>query len=344
MKRVLLFRFIGAMCAMCSVVAGAAVAPPLRLVHQYSLPPTVTGHFDHFAADPSGRRLFITAVDSHLFLVFNLSTGRLIKSLPMAIPRGVVYRKALNRIFVSDGSGTLRIFDSRNYAQLNSRPLEIDADPIIYDPGTQRIFVVNGGAKARHNYSYITAFNSVTGRQVGNIRLDGNDIEDMAVDSHGGRLFANVQALDEVDVIDVRTLKLKDIWHLAHAKLNMGAAFDARDHRLFVACRKGGLLVLDSDTGRELQRLAIGKVTDYVAFDPGTRRIFVSGGGGHGWVDVFQEEDANHYRLLQSLRTETGAATSLLVTSLGEYVVMVPSSKHRPAQVWVYDMGQDGHR
>lgn len=316
--------------------AWAAPAAPLVLVHRYDLPASITGHFDHFELDPAGKRLFGTAVDSHFLLVFDFATGHVIKLIPMQIPRGVVYRADLKRLYVTDGTGWLRIYDSRNYKLLKSLEMEIDADPVAYDPATGRIFAVNGGEKAGHPYSHVTVFDSVAERQIGNIKLAGNDLEDFGIGRHGSRLFVNDEALNQIDVIDTRTLQPTAVWKLTLAKENYGAALDERSHRLFVACRRGGLLVLDSDTGKQLQTLPIGGDTDYIAFDPESRRIYVSGGGGHGWVDVYREEDANHYRLLGKVTTEPGAATSHLVASLGEYIVMTPSADRRPAQVWIY--------
>ncbi len=316
--------------------AGAAPSAPLVLLHRYDLPASVTGHFDHFEVDPAGKRLFGTAVDSHFLVVFDFATGKVIKLIPVRIPRGVVYRAVLGRLFVSVGSGALRIYDSRTYGLLKSLEVEIDADPIAYDRATGRIFVVNGGEKARHSYSHVTVFDSVSERQIANIKLAGDDLEDFGIEPHGSRLFVNDEALNQIDVIDMRALKLTTEWKLTLGRENYGAAIDQRTHRLFVACRQGGLLVLDSDTGKQLQALPIGGDTDYIAFDPASRRIYLSGGSGHGWVDVYQEEDATHYRLLGQLTTEPGAATSHLVASLGEYIVMTPSAPHRTAQVWVY--------
>ncbi len=314
-----------------------AVPPaPLVLVHRYDLPALITGHFDHFEVDPAGKRLFGTAVDSHHLVVFNFATGKVLKLIPMEIPRGVAYRADLSRLYVTDGAGWLRIYDSRTYKLLKSLKLEVDADPIVYDPATGRIFAVNGGEKAGHTYSHVTVFDSVDEHQVGNIELAGNDFEDFGIEGHGSRLFANDEALNQIDVIDMRTLKPVAVWKLTLAEQNFGAAIDEHAHRLFVACRKGGLLVLDSDTGKELQTLPIGGDTDYVAFDPASRRIYLSGGSGHGWVDVYKEEDANHYRLLGEVTTEPHAATSYLAASLGEYIVMTPSRPDAPAQVWVY--------
>lgn len=326
----------GGLCGVLAAGSGAAHSPPLRLLHRYGLPAQVQGHFDHFAVDPASMRLFGTAVDSHLLVVFNFATGKIIRLIHVATPRGVIYRARLKRLYVTDGSGSLRIFDARTYALRKVLPVATDADPIAYNAATGRIFVVNGGEKAHHDYSDITVFDSVSERQVGNITVPGSDIEDFGIESHGARLFANVEALNQVDVINTHTLKLMAVWPLTRAKVNYGAAVDLRDHRLFVACRQGGLLVLDSDTGRQLQTLPIGGDTDYIAFDPRSRRIYVSGGGAHGWVDVYQVEDANHYHLLGEVTTEPGAATSQLVATLGEYIVMTPSGAHRPAQVWVY--------
>ena len=320
------------------VPLGAWAAPPapLVLVHRYDLPASIKGHFDHFELDPAGNRLFGTAVDSHYLVAFNFGTGKVIKLIPVEIPRGVVYRADLDRLYVTDGAGWLRIYDSRTYKLLKSLKMEVDADPIAYDPATGRIFAVNGGEKAGHTYSHVTVFDSVKERQIGNIELAGNDLEDFGIEDHGSRLFVNDEALNQIDVINMRTLKVTTVWKLTFAEENFGAALDERTHRLFVACRKGGLLVLDSDTGKQLQTLPIGGDTDYIAFDPASRRIYVSGGSGHGWVDVYKEEDANHYRLLGQVTTEPHAATSYLVASLGEYIVMTPSAPRAPAQVWVY--------
>ena len=330
----------GAIAAFLSMGVWAANAPPLVLQHRFDLPAEVKGHFDHFEVDTVGRRLFGTAVEDHLLVVFDFGTGKLIKLIHgVDTPRGVIYRADLARLYVSDGAGALRIFDSRTYALLSTLKIEVDADPVAFDAETGRIFVVNGGEKAQHAFSHITVFDSTAEREVGNIQLDGIEIEGMTVEQGGNRLFANNRALNHINIFDRKSLQSLGIWPVKRARGNTVAALDEQTHRLFVACNQGQLLVLNSDSGEELQVLPIGQRADYIAFDSASRRIFVSSGGGGGAVDVYHEDDADHYGLLGRVVTAPGAATSHLVASLGQYIVMAPASKQRPAQVLVYKLG-----
>jgi DNA-binding beta-propeller fold protein YncE len=327
---------VGAISLAIAMEAAAAGQPPLVLEHKFDLPDTIKGHFDHFEVDPAGQRLFGTAVDAHQLVVVNLNTGQLIKSIPVDTPRAVVYREDLGRLYVTDGAGALRIYDSRSYALVKSLAIEVDADPIAYDPANGHVFAVNGGDKAGHKYSHITVFDSAGERQIANIKVDGDEVEGMTVEANGPRLFANARALNQIAVINRETFKPMAIWPIKGAKLNTVAALDEQTHRLFVACHEGHLLVLDSDSGKQLQVLPIGQEADYIAFEPSSRKIFVSGGGGHGWVDVVKEDDRDHYHRLDEVTTEPGAATSHLVSALGKYIVMAPSAENRPAQVLVY--------
>jgi DNA-binding beta-propeller fold protein YncE len=332
---------MGAISLAISMSAAATGSQPLLLEHTFDLPATIKGHFDHFEVDAAGQRVFGTAVDAHQLVVINFDTGQLIKTIPIETPRGVVYRENMGRLYVTDGAGALRIYDSKSYALVKSLKTEVDADPIAYDSSNGHVFAVNGGEKAGHKYSHVTVFDSVAERQIANIQVAGDEVEGLTVESNGPRLFANARALNQIVVINRETFKTMAIWPIKGAKLNTVAAPDERTHRLFVACHEGNLLVLDSDSGKQLQVLPIGQEADYIAFEPSSRKLFVSGGGGHGWVDVIKEEDADHYRRLGEVTTEPGAATSHLVSALGKYIVMAPSAENRPAQVLVYKIAAE---
>jgi hypothetical protein len=312
-------------------------APPLTLIHRYNLPESLKGHFDHFAVDSAGKRLFGTAVEDKVVVVFDLEKGVTIAQIPgIDEPRAVLYRADLSRLYISDGAGALHILDSNSFAPLQTLKIAVDADPIAYDPATQRLFVVNGGEKAKNTFSNITVFDTTAAKQVGEVHLDGLEIEGMTVEKGGPRLFANNRGKNEIDIIDRNDFSRLGVWPVTSAKMNTVSVLDESTHRLFVACHKGQLVVFDSDTGKELKTLPIGGGADDIAFDAVTKRIYIAGGGGHGSIDVYVETDADHYPSLGRIITEPGAATGRLIPELGEYVVMAPAHLHRPAQILVF--------
>lgn len=315
---------------------GAQRTAPLRLIHRYQLPASIKGHFDHFAVDPKGKRIFGTAVEDKVLVVFDLSNGQVIQTVPgIKEPRGVVYRPDLKRIYVSDGGGAVHIFDSSTFKLLKTLKLLVDADPVAYDPATARLFVVNGGEKAKHSYSDITVFDTTTGTLVGDIREDGIETEGMAVEAGGPRLFANNRDKNQIDIFDRNKLTTLGIW-LVTGKKNTVMALDETTRRMFVACHEGQLVIMDMDNGKELQILPIGNGADDISFDPATKRIYISGGAGEGSIDVYEETDANHYRSLGRITSAPGAATGRLIPELREYVTFVPAQKDKRAEVLIF--------
>ena len=269
-----------ALCPTLRSQAQTETGAPLSLIHRYQLPPSIHGSFDHFAVDPQGKRLFGTAVESKVLVVFDLTIGKMTHAV-MGIeePRGVVYRPDLSRLYVSDGGGAVRIFDSNTFRPLKTLKVLVDADPVAYDSATKRMFVVNGGEKAKHTYSDITVFDTTAEVQVGDMQVKGIEIEGMAVERAGPRLFANNRDKNEIDVFDRNTLKRLATWPVT-SKKNTVVALDEANHRMFVACHQGQLVVMNLDNGKGLQRLPIGGGADDISFDPNTSRIYVSGGEG----------------------------------------------------------------
>jgi DNA-binding beta-propeller fold protein YncE len=271
----------------------------LTLVHRYQLPTSIKGHFDHFAVDPQTKRLFGTAVEDKKLVIFDLSKGVMTHVIQgIEEPRAVLYRPDISRLFVSNGAGALRIFDSKSYQLVKTLKLLVDADPIVYDPATQRLFSVNGGEKAKRPYSNITVFDTNPAIQIEDIQLDGIEIEGMAVEKGGPRLFANNRDKNQIDVFDREKLTRIATWPVTTCKKKTVMALDESTHRMFVACHEGQLVVIDLATAKELQTLPIGQGADDIDFDKETKRIYVAGGGGKGSVDVYNEVDADHYQSL----------------------------------------------
>jgi DNA-binding beta-propeller fold protein YncE len=92
--------------------------------------------------------------------------------------------------------------------------------------------------------------------------------------------------------------------------------------------------VLDSDTGKVLQALPISTGVDDMVYDPASQRIYVA--CGEGFIDVYHQIDADHYKSLGKISTGPLGKTGLLVPELGEYFVAVPPHGTAAAEVLVF--------
>jgi len=320
-----------------SGIAAAQQAPPLQLLHRFKLPGSIKGHFDHFAVDAEHNRLFATAVDDKAVVVFDFVKGEVVHRVtPVDVPRAVLYRADLNKIYVSDGGGALRAFDATNFRLLNTIELLIDADPIAYDPTSKQLFVVSGGEAAHHSYSDVTIIDTTGVTKGKDIKIEGEELEGMAVEHSGARLFVNNRAKNQVEVVDRSKAVLIATWPVTMGKGNTVMALDESTHRMFVACRGGQLIVFDLNTGKELQSLPIAGGVDDISFDPASKRIYVACGDGAGSIYVYHESGPDRYELLGKVASAPGAATARLVPELKQYIALVPAQKDAPAEVLVY--------
>jgi len=81
---------------------------------------------------------------------------------------------------------------------------------------------------------------------------------------------------------------------------------------LFIGCRgtQPMLLVMDASNGKVLSNLPIGTGTDAAVFDTEKRLVFTS--NGEGSITVIQQESADKYKVLETVKTELGARTMTL--------------------------------
>ncbi len=156
----------------------------------------------------------------------------------------------------------------------------------------------------------------------------------MAVEKGGHRLFLNMTEKNSIGVIDRSKNTVAAVWPLTGCKVNASVAIDEKNHRLFAACRDGNMNVLDSDTGKFLQNFPISTGVDDMTFDPASQRVYVA--TGEGFVNVFKEIDADHYKPLGKIATGPLGKTGLLVPSLNEYFVAVPPHGAKSAEVLVF--------
>jgi DNA-binding beta-propeller fold protein YncE len=112
-------------------------------------------------------------------------------------------------------------------------------------------------------------------------------------------------------------------------------AFDEANQRLFIACRDGNIVVFDTTSGKEVTSVPITKGVDDLVFDPGSKRLYAAADGN---ADIYQQTDANTYKLLAKVSTGPLARTALLVPELKRYFVAGPQQGTTSAHVLVFEV------
>jgi DNA-binding beta-propeller fold protein YncE len=337
MKR-FLASIVAAIVVFFAVTASAQSKPPLRLLETIPLPDLKAGDFDHFAVDLAGNRLFLTGEANNAVLVLDIRANKLIHTISdVDEPHSLLYLPAAKQLWVvAGGDGTVKIFDSGTYALVETVKVTDGADSSAYDPAKHLFYIAAGGSDAKLPYSLIDIVDTSTRKKVGDIKVDSVNIEALALEKNGPRIFANVRDKSLVGVIDREKKTVTTTWPLGELHGNTPLTYDDANHRIFVAGRKPpSLVVLDSESGKIVASLPIAEMTDDMAFDPASKRIYVA---CNEFAVVFQQKDADHYEELGRVATGFRAKTNILVPQLKRYYVAAPRHENEMAGVKVFEV------
>lgn len=321
----------------------AAVAQaPLRLVQTIEMPEVPAGPYaDHMALDLRGQRLFVTPQANKAVDVLDLKTGKVLHTITgFGNPHAIFYREDTNRLFVTDGgAGELKIFDATTYHYLHSIKLALNADGIGYDQRTGYLYVSNGGDEAGQEYSLISIVDTAREEKVGDIRIDSPVLEGMVVDNATDRIYICLPESNSIAIVDLKKRAVIATWPLTLGKKNMALALDSANHRLYVGCRdtdvRGSIVIMDTETGKQLGRLPIGGWVDSIFYDSANGRIYASSGVGE--VYSYRREPNDHYVALEPTDTAVMAKTSLFSAQLNRLYVAIPHLGDTTAKVLVFE-------
>lgn len=314
---------------------------PLKLIATTPLPELKDGDFDHFAVDDNNSRLFSTAEENSKVLVFDLKTNKLIHTISdLKAPHSMLFRGDLKKLYVVDSDlGEIKIYDTDSYNPAGSIKVREGADASAYDPSTKHLYVVNGGKDAKLPNSYISVIDVDNQKQIADMKIDSDDVEGMAMEKSGPRMFVDIRGNNSIEVFDRTKGEKVATWDLpATSKKPTAIAFDEEGHRLFVGTREPGkLLIVNTDSGKVVSSMpAVGMVDDMV-YDPGHKRIYFS---GTEFTDVFQQTDADHYKRVGHLATAFRAKTAILIPELNRYYIGVPHHESKGAELRVYKVAE----
>jgi YVTN family beta-propeller protein len=263
--------------------------------------PEGTEYFDYINVDSVARRVYLSHGTE--FVVVDADTGVTVgKMSGFKRDHGVALVPELNRSFISDGSAAeIVMFDLKTLKITGRIKGENDADTIIYDPASKRVFVFNGSPKTA------TVIDPEKASVVATIPLGG--APEQAVADGKGMIYNNLESTNEVIAIDSRNLVIKSRWPVAPAGSPVSIAMDRAHRRLFIGSRNPKMLVvMDADTGKIIgEPFTIGDRVDTNVFDPETGLIAAA--TREGLLHIFHEDSPDKISVVEAVKTEFGAKT-----------------------------------
>ena len=286
------------------IVLSLCIAPALlaqqsssvyRITHTYVL--GGDGGWDYVIPDPPQHRLFIGRQTR--VMVVDENDGKLLGEVAgIDGAHGVALVDRAGHGFATSGNdGSVVMFDLKTFKGLGRIPAAEDADAIIYDQVSNRVFTFNGDAHSS------TVIDPLAGQLVTNIPLGGKP--EYGVSAGNGKVYVNITDNSEVVEIDTKTLSVPRRWSTAPCKQPVAMAIDVRHHRLFSGCRSGVMAVSDYESGKVVATVPIGDGVDGAAFDPATGDAFAA--NADGTLTVIHQDGPDTYHLVQNLQTAQGA-------------------------------------
>jgi DNA-binding beta-propeller fold protein YncE len=189
------------------------------------------------------------------------------------------------------------MFDLKTFKALGKIPAAQDADAILYDPASNRVFTLNGDAHSS------TVIDPVQGTLITNIPLGGKPENGAAAGD--GMVYANITDTSEVVEIDAKAAKIVRRWSTAPCKQPVPMALDTAHHRLFSGCRSGVMAISDYQAGKVVATVPIGTGVDGAGYDAASGNAFAS--NADGALTVIHQDTADQYHVLESVPTPQGS-------------------------------------
>jgi hypothetical protein len=269
----------------------AQPATTYRITHTYTL--GGDGSWDYIVPDPPSHRLFIGR--QNRVMVVDEDTGKVLGEVTgINGAHGTALAPAAGHGFATSGNDrSVVMFDLKTFAALGRIPAAEDADAIIYDAVSNRVFTFNGDAHSS------TVIDPGPGTLITNIPLGGKP--EYGVSAGDGKVYANLTDTSEVVEIDAKTATVARRWPTAPCKQPVAMAIDTARHRLFSGCRSGVLAVSDYQAGRVVATAPIGAGVDGCAFDPAASDVFAS--NADGTLTVVHQDSPDQYHVVENVQT-----------------------------------------
>jgi DNA-binding beta-propeller fold protein YncE len=265
-----------------------------HITHTYTL--GGDGSWDYVVPDPPNHRIFIAR--QNRVMVVDENNGTLLgEVIGINGAHGTAIAGQSGRGFATSGNDqSIVMFDAKTFKTLSRIPAAEDADAIVYDPPSDRVFTLNGDA---HSSTVIDSKGSL----VTNIPLGGKP--EYGASAGDGKLYANLTDTHEVVEIDSKAAKVTRRWPTAPCKNPVSMAIDTAHHRLFSGCRSGVMAISDYQSGRAITTVPIGTGVDGAGYDPASANAFAS--NADGTLTVIHQDTPDQYHVTQTVETPQGS-------------------------------------
>ncbi|HWD00063.1 MAG TPA: hypothetical protein VG456_25065 [Candidatus Sulfopaludibacter sp.] len=283
--------------ALILTLASAALAQPhtYRITHTYLL--GGDGSWDYVIPDAPHHRLFVAR--QNRVMVIDEDSGKLLGEVTgIQGAHGTAIAESTGHGFATSGNDqSVVMFDLKTFQVLGRVHAAEDADAVLYDPASNRVFTLNGDAHSS------TVIDPVKGALITNIDLGGKPENGVAAGD--GKVYANITDTSEVVEIDAKTAKVSRRWSTAPCKQPVPMALDTAHHRLFSGCRSGVMAISDYQTGKVVATVPIGAGVDGAGYDPVSANAFAS--NADGTLTIIHQDSPDKYHVAQTLETPQGS-------------------------------------
>ena len=294
----------------------AQPSPPYRVTRTYTL--GGDGGWDYIVPDAPNHRLFIAR--QNRVMVVDEESGKLLGEVTgINGAHGTAVVDTTGHGFATSGNDqSVVMFDLKTFQPLGRIPAAEDADAIIYDRASGRVFTFNGDAHSS------TVIDPKSGKLITNIPLGGKP--EYGAPAGDGKVYANLTDTSEVVEIDAKTATVARRWSTAPCKQPVSMAIDGTHHRLFSGCRSGVMAISDYEAGNVVTTVRSGAGVDGAGFDAASGNAFAS--NADGTLTVIHQDAPDRYRVVQNLETPQGSRNMGLDPT--NHRVFVASAKFGP--------------
>ena len=273
------------------------------------------------ASIPRKRRVLVSrsygvmAIDPDSGNVSQLAVGERVHA-SFVLPNG--------RLLITNGSAdTTTLANGATGAIEATIPVGHNPDAAIYDPVSDRVFVMN--AKSGD----VSVIDATAGKEDARITV-GGELE-AAASMARGCLFVNVESSAEVVVVDTRTHAVLRRYKLNGCERPTALAYIGPGKVLVSTCSNEVAKVIDAGDGHEVTDIPIGPHPDSALVDAARGRVYIATAGSaaaNGEITVLGIGGPTGVAVVERIATVRGArtiaedpATGRLYLPTGTYVM-----------------------